>query len=140
MPAGFRVEVFAENVGNARRLALGPQGTVFVGTQYAGKVHAVVDREQRLQGRPCRDRSPKVSATEWRRGAERRALCRDHSQILRFDDIEKHLDAPPASVVVKDNLPNPKPGPHWKFIGFGPDDMLYMTVGVDVQRLRAAAR
>ena len=33
VPAGFKVEVFAENVANARSMALGSQGTVFVGTQ-----------------------------------------------------------------------------------------------------------
>src|SRR6478752_3942368 len=45
VPAGFKFEVFAENVGNARMMALGPQGTVFVGSQYAGNVYAVVDRD-----------------------------------------------------------------------------------------------
>ena len=44
VPAGFKVDVFAANVGNARSMALGPHGTVFVGPQYAGKVYAVVDR------------------------------------------------------------------------------------------------
>src|ERR1700752_3515975 len=43
LPAGFQAEVYAEKVDNARSMALGPQGTVFVGSQYAGKVHAVVD-------------------------------------------------------------------------------------------------
>jgi glucose/arabinose dehydrogenase len=45
LPPGFHAEVFAENVQNARSMALGPQGTVFVGTQYAGRVHAIVDRD-----------------------------------------------------------------------------------------------
>jgi hypothetical protein len=43
LPAGFQADVFAEKVENARSMALGPQGTVFVGSQYVGKVHAVVD-------------------------------------------------------------------------------------------------
>src|SRR3954470_17915595 len=45
VPAGFRFDVFAENVGNARMMALGAQGTVFVGSQYAGNVYAVVDKD-----------------------------------------------------------------------------------------------
>jgi glucose/arabinose dehydrogenase len=49
--------------------------------------------------------------------------------LLRFDDIEKHLDAPPTPVTLRDDLPNPKAGHTWKFIAFGPDDMLYMSVG-----------
>ena len=45
LPGGFQADVFAEKVENARSMALGPQGTVFVGSQYAGKVHAVVDSD-----------------------------------------------------------------------------------------------
>ena len=51
------------------------------------------------------------------------------SRLLRFDDIENHLDAPPAPVTVRGDLPNPSAGHTWKFIAFGPDDMLYMSVG-----------
>ena len=51
VPAGFKFEVFAENVTNARMMALGPQGTVFVGSMRAGKVHAVVDTRRRPQSR-----------------------------------------------------------------------------------------
>lgn len=51
------------------------------------------------------------------------------SRILRYDDIERHLDAPPAPVVVRDKLPNPSAGHTWKFIAFGPDDRLYLSVG-----------
>ena len=44
MPAGFQVDVFADSVQGARSMVLGPQGTLFVGSQRAGKVHAVIDR------------------------------------------------------------------------------------------------
>ena len=32
MPKGFKVETFADNVPNARQMALGDQGTVFIGS------------------------------------------------------------------------------------------------------------
>ena len=51
------------------------------------------------------------------------------NRILRFDDIERRLDSPPTPVVVRDSLPNPDQGHTWKFIAFGPDDMLYISVG-----------
>jgi glucose/arabinose dehydrogenase len=110
VPAGFKVEVFAENVGNARSMALGPQGTVFVGSQYAGNVYAVVDRDGDHKADQVLTiakglRQPNGLAL--RNGALYVATT---SQILRFDDIEKHLDAPPAPVIVKDNLPNPNQG------------------------------
>ncbi|HEU4890008.1 MAG TPA: PQQ-dependent sugar dehydrogenase [Vicinamibacterales bacterium] len=129
VPAGFKVEVFADNVANARMMALGPQGTVFVGTQFAGNVYAVVDRDGDRKADQVLTiakglRQPNGVAV--RNGALYVATT---SQILRFDDIEKHLDAPPAPVIVKDDLPNPNQGHTWKFIAFGPDDMLYMSVG-----------
>jgi glucose/arabinose dehydrogenase len=129
LPAGFQADVFAEKVENARSMAIGPQGTVFVGSQYAGKVHAVVDSDKDNKA----DRVVTIASgldqpngVAMRNGALYVATA---SRLLRFDDIEKHLDAPPAAVTVRADLPNPKTGHTWKFIGFGPDDMLYMTVG-----------
>ena len=129
LPAGFEAEVFAEKVENARSMAIGPQGTVFVGSQYVGKVHAVVDSDKD-------NKADKVvviaSGLDQPNGVAMRnsaLYVATASRLLRFDDIEKHLDAPSAPVTLRDDPPNPKAGHTWKFIGFGPDDMLYMTVG-----------
>jgi glucose/arabinose dehydrogenase len=129
LPAGFHAEVFAEKVENARSMALGPQGTVFVGSQYVGKVHAVVDADKDNKA----DRVVVIASgldqpngVAIRNGALYVATA---SRLLRFDDIEKHLAAPPTPITVRADLPNPKAGHTWKYIGFGPDDMLYMTVG-----------
>jgi glucose/arabinose dehydrogenase len=129
VPAGFEVTVFAEQVANARAMALGPRGTVFVGSRTAGKVHAIIDRD----GDHKADRVLVIASgleqpngIAVRNGALYVATAR---QILRYDDIEQHLDAPPAPVVVRDSLPNPNAGHTWKFIAFGPDDRLYMSVG-----------
>ena len=129
VPAGFQVGVFAENVEGARSMALGAQGTVFVGSQRAGKVHAVVDRD----GDHKADRVVVIASgldqpngVAVRNGALYVATT---SRILRFDDIERRLDSPPTPVIVRDSLPNPNAGHTWKFIAFGPDDMLYMSVG-----------
>jgi glucose/arabinose dehydrogenase len=129
VPPGFQVTVFAENVENAREMALGPQGTVFVGSRTAGKVHAVIDRD----GDHKADRVVLIASgldqpngVAVRNGALYVATA---SKILRFDDIERRLDSPPTPVVVRDSLPNPNAGHTWKFIAFGPDDLLYMSVG-----------
>jgi len=129
LPAGFQADVFAEKVENARSMVRGPQGTVFVGSQFTGKVHAVVDSDRDNKA----DRVVVIASgldqpngVAMRHGALYVATA---SRLLRFDDIEKHLDAPPAPVTVRDDLPNPKAGHTWKFIAFGPDDMLYMSVG-----------
>ena len=46
LPPGFAIDVYATGVENARQMALGDNGTLFVGSQQAGRVHAVVDRGQ----------------------------------------------------------------------------------------------
>jgi glucose/arabinose dehydrogenase len=129
VPAGFQVSVFADSVENAREMALGPQGTVFVGSFRAGKVHAVIDRD----GDHKADRVVLIASglnqpngVAIRNGALYVATA---SKLLRFDDIERHLDSPPAPVVVRDSLPNSTAGHTWKFIAFGPDGLLYMSVG-----------
>jgi len=129
VPPGFQVAVFAENVDGARSMALGPRGTVFVGSQRAGKVYAVVDGN----GDHKADRVVVIASDlDWPNGVALRngaLYVATRSKLLRFDDIERHLDSPPAPVVVRDSLPNPNAGHTWKFISFGPDDLLYMSVG-----------
>jgi len=129
LPTGFQVSVFAENVANARSMAIGPQGTVFVGSRTGDKVHALVDRNGDYKA----DRVVIIASgldqpngVAIRNGALYVATA---SRLLRFDDIEKHLDAPPAPVVLRPDLPTAKGNHSWKFIAFGPDDMLYMSVG-----------
>ena len=129
VPAGFHVDVFADSVENPREMVLGPQGTLFVGTMRAGKVHAIIDRN----GDHKADRVVLIASgldmpngVAMRNGALYVATA---SKLLRFDDIERHLDAPPKPVVVRDSLPNSTAGHLWKFLALGPDDMLYMSVG-----------
>src|SRR5437016_108253 len=113
VPAGFHVTVFADSVGNAREMALGPRGTVFVGS-WTGKVNAVIDRN----GDHKADRVVVIaSGLDQPNGVavHNGALyVATKSKILRFDDIEQRIDAPPAPVVVRDNLPNPNAGHTWK--------------------------
>jgi glucose/arabinose dehydrogenase len=129
LPAGFRADVFAEKVENARTMVRGPQGTIFVGSRTAGKVHAVIDRDGDFKA----DRVVVIASglnqpngLAMRNGALYVATA---GQLLRFNDIEQQLDAPPKPVTVPNELPNPKAGHTWKFIAFGPDDLLYMSVG-----------
>jgi glucose/arabinose dehydrogenase len=129
LPPGFHAEVFAEGVENARTMVRGAEGTIFVGSRTAGKLHAVVDAD----GDHRADRVVLLASDldqpnglALRDGALYVATA---SRLLRYDDIERHLDAPPMPVILRDDLPNPDRGHTWKFIDFGPDDMLYMSVG-----------
>jgi glucose/arabinose dehydrogenase len=128
LPKGFKLEVFAEGVTNARAMCWGDKGTLFVGSRSEGVVHALRDTNgdgkadehviigQKLNmpvGVAFKDGALYVSAV---------------SKILRYDDIENKLNAPPEPVVVTEAYPTDK---HhgWKFISFGPDGKLYVPVG-----------
>src|SRR3990172_8783070 len=47
LPRGFEISVFADNVPNARAMALGEKGTLFVGSMRAGRVYAIRIRDHR---------------------------------------------------------------------------------------------
>ena len=47
LPPGFEISVFAQNVPNARSLALGASNVLFVGTRSAGRVYAIRYKDAR---------------------------------------------------------------------------------------------
>ena len=127
LPPGFRIDIYAE-VPGARSLTLGPGGTIFVGSRDEGKVYAVVDRDgdsraERVYTIASGLNQP--NGVAYRNGS---LFVAEISRILRYDDIEKHLDSPPRPVVVNDTFPT-EDHHGWKFIRFGPDGRLYVPVG-----------
>ena len=130
LPAGFSIGVFAAELEYARSLAQSPSGTVFVGTgrRGGGVVHAVLDAD----GDGMADDRYRIgSDLNWPNGVafhDGDLYVAEISRVLRFEEIESRLDAPPEPVVVTADLPD-KTHHGWKFIRFGPDGRLYVPVG-----------
>jgi glucose/arabinose dehydrogenase len=128
LPPGFVIETVAR-VPNARAMTWGAEGTLFVGSGNAGNVYAVTlpragtqeVARVRIIASDLRD----PAGVAFRGGA---LYVSAISRILRYDDIEKRLDAPPNPVVVSDAFPSDRHHGR-KFIAFGPDGKLYVPVG-----------
>ncbi|MGH7859222.1 MAG: PQQ-dependent sugar dehydrogenase [Candidatus Binatia bacterium] len=127
LPPGFRISVFA-GVENPRQMAVGKDGTVFVGSLRSGKVHALIDadRDGGAERVVVVDSGLDLpSGVAFRDGALYVAAV---NRVLRYDDVEKRLGERHEPAVVTDVLPRAR---HhgWKFLGFGPDGLLYVAVG-----------
>ncbi|MFO1324954.1 MAG: PQQ-dependent sugar dehydrogenase [Burkholderiales bacterium] len=127
LPPGFVIDVVAR-APYARAMAWGANGTLFVGSTN-GNVYAITlpaagaSGEARVRTIATGLRDP--GGVAFRDGA---LYVSAVSRILRFDDVERRLDAPPAAVVAYDGLPTE--GHHGRrFIAFGPDGKLYVPVG-----------
>ncbi|HEY2187071.1 MAG TPA: PQQ-dependent sugar dehydrogenase [Caldimonas sp.] len=126
VPPGFKVEVWAPNVLDARGLRLGDKGTVFVSSLFvAGKIYAITDKGGRREVKTIAEKLNLPNGIEFYKGALYVATPKD---ITRYDNIEASLDNPPAPVMVYDKLPGDVPH-GWKYIRVGPDGKLYVPTG-----------
>jgi len=120
LPPGFRIELLA-TVPNARSLALGDRGTLFVGTRSGSAVHA------RAGGKVSKvaDGLSVPNGVAFRDGA---LYIAEVGKIYRIDDVEKDLSSVQKPKIIFDKLPTD--AQHgWKFIRFGPDGRLYIPIG-----------
>jgi len=126
LPPGFKVEVYASGVLDARGLRQGDKGTVFVSSLFvAGKIYAVTDKGGKREVKTIAEKLFLPNGIEFYKGSLYVATPKD---ITRYDGIEDRLDNPPAPVMVYDKLPGDVPH-GWKFIKIGPDGKLYVPVG-----------
>jgi glucose/arabinose dehydrogenase len=126
LPPGFRIEVVTDQVPDARAMAWGDKGTLFVGSRGAGKVYALtLDGGKVAKIRTVASGLSMPVGVTFRDGA---LYVSAVSRILRLDRIEERLDDPPKPVVVTDRFPT-ETSHGWKFIAFGPDGWLYVPVG-----------
>ncbi len=127
MPAGFSISIFAE-VDDARSMAIGTGGTIFVGNKGEDKVYALQDTD----GDNIADKKwilatglNMPNGVAFREGALYVAAT---STILKWENIESHLGNPGKPTVIYNRYPT-EAHHGWKYIAFGPDGKLYVPVG-----------
>ena len=125
LPRGFEIEIYA-NVPNARSMTLGYNDVVFVSNRRESSVYALV---------PNGEANPRVieiaTGLEAPNGIAFRSgdlYVAEIERVLVFRNIMSTLSGEPQPEV----LPTPlltERHHGWRYIGFGPDDKLYVGVG-----------
>src|SRR5881296_477996 len=125
VPPGFKAELWAHGINNARAMTWGDKGTLFVSSRVAGNVYAVVDKGGQREVKVVAKGLNLPNGVAFKDGT---LYVAEVSRITRMVGIEDKLDNPPAMEVVYDTLP--KDLPHgWKYLAFGPDGKLYFNIG-----------
>jgi len=126
LPSGFQANVFAKGVGNPRMMAVASDGTVYVTRPKMNDVIAL--RDHNGDGRSDEMRTV-VSDLEVVHGItfhKNRLYLAAPTRVLVADIKPDGTIAPPRLLI--DNLP-PGKGHKNRTIAFGPDGMLYISVG-----------
>src|SRR5260221_5015464 len=111
VPKGFKVEVWADGIPEARSLALGDNGTLFVSNRNAKSVYAVVDSGGKREVKTILKGLDAPNGIVYNKGT---LYVAERGRITRYDGIEGKLDNPGEGKVVIDNLdPDRQPGHFW---------------------------
>ncbi|MBI1319343.1 MAG: sorbosone dehydrogenase family protein [Candidatus Hydrogenedens sp.] len=127
-PDGFKIAIYAEDVDGARSLAVSPKGTVFIGTRGADHFYAVEDKDGDHVAETVHTLGSGLNSPNGMVFHDGALYVAEISRILKYNDIENHLDALPEPEVVIDTLPTEE---HhgWKYMAMGPDGKLYFNIG-----------
>ena len=88
LPDGFSAEVWAHGMPGARMMALGDDGTLFVGTRSIGRVYAVQDNGEEREHQIIAEGLTQPNGLAFKDGSLYVAAI---NRILRYDDIESQV-------------------------------------------------
>ena len=124
LPPGFKVEVWASGVLDARGLRQGEKGNVFVSSLFvANKVYVIPEQGNR-EAKVIIDKMPLATGIEFHKGS---LYLATNTKILRYDNVEDKLDNLGEPKVLYDKLPGGTDH-SWKYLRIQ-NDKLYFAVG-----------
>jgi len=127
LPEGFQIEVYARGVDGARSMAMGDDGTLFVGTRTENNIYAIQDTNGDFKA----DNVMVLDTMEVPNGIAMRngdLYVAQVGSLWKYPNIEDQLDGELEKELIYDDFPT-EFHHGWKYIAFGPDDKLYVPVG-----------
>ncbi|MCL1148230.1 PQQ-dependent sugar dehydrogenase [Shewanella sp. 10N.261.52.F9] len=125
---GFGLSLYASNLGDAKQLAVGDNGTLFVGSFRDGTITALVDvdNDGRVDKRYVIAKGLDYpEAIAFNDGS---LYVAEDDRILRFNQIESRLKRPGRPKEVYNRLPGNSKKSR-RAMHFGPDGRLYIAIG-----------
>jgi glucose/arabinose dehydrogenase len=133
LPAGFKIAVYAADIPGARSLTMSPAGILYVGNRAGDRIYALVDSNHDHRIRSADKEIFTIgSGLEQPNGVAFRdgvLYVSEVVRVLRYPDIESRLSNPPPPEVAVSGLPF-QTAHSWRYIGFGPDGKLYVSIGM----------
>ncbi len=129
VPDGFKISLFADHVPRARTMALGPDGTIYVGSQDEGVVYAVQDHDGDGVAESQRVLLKGLDEPNGVAVVDDGLFVAEISRVTRFGPLRQPgFEKNPGRVVFQD-LPH-ESHHAYKILKKGPEDNLYLAIGV----------
>lgn len=128
LPPGFTIELYAYPVPDARSMALGDQGTLFVGTRRKGRLYAVRDENGDGTADSIETIARKLNMPNGIAFHDGDLYVAENHRLVVYPNAETRLPALPKPRILRDDLPRER---HhgWRYLGIGPDRRLYLSIG-----------
>jgi glucose/arabinose dehydrogenase len=97
MPKGFKIDVFASGIANARSLRIGDKGTVFVSNRQLDKVYAIVERNGKRETKLIASGLDRPNGLAFHNGT---LYIGEGTKISKLEKFEDNLDNPGKPVVI----------------------------------------
>src|SRR5260370_29153452 len=102
LPPGFKIEVYASNVLQARQMAWGDKGTLFVGSFDLGNVYAVTDKGGKKEVKTVLKKPNMPTGLVFKDGA---LSVLPIDKLITFENAEAHLANLADDKLVSDDIP-----------------------------------
>lgn len=128
LPPHFSIKIYSYPVPDARQMALGPNGIIFVGTRQDGRVYAILPDQHQKHGTRVLTIADNLNMPNGVAYFNGSLFVAENNRILEYKNIIDHLTNPPEPHIILKDLPN-ETHHGWRYIRFGPDKRMYIAIG-----------